>query len=281
MNQETRERIIKHLMQVMDRIVHKRTVQEPFDEEEIKKTNPFGYRLVPVEVWKGSKFERSFVTSLGQGIFEQIAKIIAEGTGAEAINQYNRSVKLNTWQVEKIDSILATQRSQRGNKQIVKTIREELEGLRALDNDRYQDVEVLSDLWIKRIDGREEFYSLKTVKPNLDQAEKAKKEMLRLMTAENVEAFFALPYNPAGEGGTYKDIHSIPYKLFDMDNDEYVLIGRKFWNKIGEDNNTYDDLLEIFDEVGKIYIQRIKEEYFGLKFHEEISILTEDEVKKF
>ena len=73
--------------------------------------NPFGYRLVPVEVWKGSKFERSFVTSLGQGIFEQIAKIIAEGSGAEAKNQYVKEINLNTWQIEQIDSILKKQRN--------------------------------------------------------------------------------------------------------------------------------------------------------------------------
>lgn len=66
MNIETKVKIEEHLSLVMNRIIDKRTVEEPFDENEIKKTNPFGYRLVPVEVWKGSKFERSFVTSLGQ-----------------------------------------------------------------------------------------------------------------------------------------------------------------------------------------------------------------------
>ena len=95
MNIETRRKIEEHLRKVMKRIVEKRTVQEPFNEEEIKNKNPFGYRLVPIEVWKGSKFERSFVTSLGQGIFEQIAKIIAEGSGAMAENQYAKTIRLN------------------------------------------------------------------------------------------------------------------------------------------------------------------------------------------
>ncbi|MFK3938002.1 TdeIII family type II restriction endonuclease [Alkalihalobacillus sp. NPDC078783] len=64
----------------MERLINRRVNIEPFDEKEIEAKNPFGFRLVPVEVWKGSKFERSFVTILGQGIFEQIAKIIAEGS---------------------------------------------------------------------------------------------------------------------------------------------------------------------------------------------------------
>lgn len=266
MNHETKVKIEDHLNMVMERILYKRTVQEPFNEEEIKRNNPFGYRLVPLEVWKGSKFERSFVTSLGQGIFEQIAKIIAEGTGAEAVNQYTRTVRLNTWQVEYIDSVLEKQRNNKGKNQntILKSIKEEVEKLRDLDTDRYQEVNVLADLWIKRVDGAEEFYSLKTVKPNLDQTEKAKREMLRLMAAEDVKAFFALPYNPAGEGEIYKNIHSIPYKLFDMDNDEFVLLGKAFWNQIGQDDNTYDELLDIFNKVGEVYTEKIRIHYFGI-----------------
>ena len=274
MNIETKNKVEEHLKEVMKRILEKRTIQEPFNEEDIKNKNPFGYRLVPIEVWKGSKFERSFVTSLGQGIFEQIAKIIAEGSGAIAKNQYTKSIKLNSWQLEKIDNILEKQRKQRNaskkkvkdNSNKVKTINEELEFLRELETDRYQEVSVLFDLYIKRENGMEEYYSLKTVKPNLDQTETAKKDMLRLMTAEeNSKAYFALPYNPAGEGEIYKLAHSIPYKLFDMDNDENVLIGKDFWNKIGDDNNTYNELLDIFNHVGKEYIIKIKSEYLGIK----------------
>lgn len=274
MNIETRNKVEEHLRGVMKRILDKRTIQEPFNENEIKNKNPFGYRLVPIEVWKGSKFERSFVTSLGQGIFEQIAKIIAEGSGAFAENQYVKSIRLNSWQVEKIDNILAKQRKQKSNSKSkakgevikVKTISEELEVLRELETDRYQDVNVLFDLYIKREDGKEEYYSLKTVKPNLDQTETAKKDMLRLMTAEeNAEAYFALPYNPAGEGEVYKSAHAIPYKLFDMDNDNNVLIGKSLWDKIGADRNTYNELLDIFDKVGEEYIAKIRSEYFGIK----------------
>lgn len=274
MNIETRNKVEEHLRGVMKRILDKRTIQEPFNEDEIKNKNPFGYRLVPIEVWKGSKFERSFVTSLGQGIFEQIAKIIADGSGAFAENQYVKSIRLNSWQVEKIDNILAKQRKQKSNSKSkakgevikVKTISEELEVLRELETDRYQDVNVLFDLYIKRGEGKEEYYSLKTVKPNLDQTETAKKDMLRLMTAEeSAEAYFALPYNPAGEGELYKSAHVIPYKLFDMDNDNNVLIGKSLWDKIGADSNTYNELLDIFDKVGEEYIAKIRNEYFGIK----------------
>jgi len=271
MNNETKQKVKQQLSDVMERILIKRTEKEPFNEDDIKQNNPFGYRLVPVEVWKGSKFERSFVTSLGQGIFEQIAKIIAEGSGAEAKNQYVREINLNTWQIEQIDSILKKQRHKNISKKKIsdksldiKTVKEEVSVLRELEIDRFEKVSVLFDLYIKRQDGKEEFYSLKTVKPNLDQTETAKKDMLRLMTAEDAQAFFALPYNPAGDSNIYKSIHAIPYKLFDMDNDENVLIGRELWNKIGQADATYDELLELFDEIGEIYRTRIRKEYFGI-----------------
>ncbi|AXU29707.1 TPA: TdeIII family type II restriction endonuclease [Clostridioides difficile] len=267
MNKETKIKIEKHLNLVMDKILKRRTIDEPFDEDSIKNTNPFGYRLVPVEVWKGSKFERSFVTSLGQGIFEQVAKIIAEGTGAKAINQHTETVKLNTWQVEQIEKVLKNQRSQKGRKQVttVKTIKEELEIIKNLDIDRYEEKNILFDLYIERSNGNKEYYSLKTVKPNLDQTEKAKRDILIKMTAEdNSEAFFALPYNPAGEGQVYKSVHPIPYKLFDIERDENVLIGKELWNKIGQSEKTYDELISIFEKVGEVYIQRIRKEYFGI-----------------
>ena len=82
---------------------------------------------------------------------------------------------------------------------------------------------------------------------------------------ESAEAYFALPYNPAGEGELYKSAHVIPYKLFDMDNDNNVLIGKSLWDKIGADSNTYNELLDIFDKVGEEYIAKIRNEYFGIK----------------
>ncbi|MEW4901634.1 TdeIII family type II restriction endonuclease [Clostridium tetani] len=49
-------------------------------------------------------------TLLGQAILEQIAKVIAEDTGALAINQYDIKLIINTWRLEKIDEILRAQR---------------------------------------------------------------------------------------------------------------------------------------------------------------------------
>ncbi|NMB01330.1 MAG: TdeIII family type II restriction endonuclease [Firmicutes bacterium] len=253
MDQRTRERIREHIHSAMSSVVKRRVETDPFLETMVAERNPFGYHLVPMGVWKGAKFERSFVTTLGQGIFEQIGRIIAEGTGSFAENQYVREIEINTFRVETIDSIIQNQRGQRGKTSTPPNLSEELERLASLHNDAYMSFWIKSDLYIRRPSGQEEFYSFKTVKPNIDQTAEAKKNLLLLRTGvPDCEAYFALPYNPAGDGKSYRlSGHGIPYRLFDMDNPQHVLIGSDLWNKIGDNESTYEQLLQIFAEVGE------------------------------
>ncbi|MEM8528576.1 MAG: TdeIII family type II restriction endonuclease, partial [Bacteroidota bacterium] len=103
------------------------------------------------------------------------------------------------------------------------------------------------------------FISIKTVKPNLDQTEIAKKDMLLLKAHNpNYQTYFSLFYNPGGkERNDYNWL--IPFKLFNMHQDECVLIGKDFWDKIGG-ANTYNDLINIFAEVGAYTKQKIIEQ---------------------
>ncbi|MEC0093217.1 TdeIII family type II restriction endonuclease [Paenibacillus macquariensis] len=262
MNETTKQHIKTHLAGVMRKIITRR-LEEPFGENQVMISNPFGYRLVPLEVWKGAKFERSFVTTLGQGIFEQLAKIIAEGSGAIASNQHDESFRVCTWRIEKIDEILKAQRENRSTPDWNREVSEIL----ALNNERFEDVTVKSDLYILRENGKKEFYSFKTVKPNLDQTERAKRDMLRLVAGgTDVEAYFALPFNPAGEGEPYRSSgFTIPYKLLNLDDATSVLIGASLWNKIGASDSTYSELLDIFEEVGQEFTPIIRRDYFGLQ----------------
>lgn len=267
LNSETKERIRLHLQEVMERVIQKRTVKEPFIEEEIAIQNPFGYALVPVEVWKGAKFERSFVTTLGQGVLEQVGKIVAEGTGAVAENQYDKHLTLTSFRLKTIDRIIKDQRAapKKGEKSPIPNLSQELKTLShsTMDDDMYGDVVVKSDLYVHRKDGKEEYYSFKTVKPNLDQTAEAKKNLLLLRAGDpQCEAFFALPSNPAGEGRPYAEAHTVPNRLFNMNDERFVLIGSALWNRIGQDENTYRELLEIFQEIGAWSSERIRKEYF-------------------
>ena len=59
--------------------LRRRTVEEPWDEAAERLQRPFHYALVPAAVWKGSKFERSFTTSLGS-VWERAAVAIGVGS---------------------------------------------------------------------------------------------------------------------------------------------------------------------------------------------------------
>lgn len=265
MSPEVTSRVEEKISEMLEKVIQKRCKDEPFDVGDVYDSNPFGVRLVPMEVWKGSKFERSFVTVLGQGIFEQIAKIIAEGTGAKAENQYTTVMQICTYRIEKVNEILNDERNQK------KSLRKpdwnkEVKEILALNNKQFGEVTVKSDLYIERTNGDKEFYSFKTVKPNLDQTEKAKRDMLLLLSGDSSnKVYFAFPYNPAGEGNSYREAkHNIPYKLFDIDNDPCVLIGSALWDHIGNKKGTYIELLDIFEKVGSKFRPIIRRDYFGL-----------------
>ncbi|ASJ56520.1 restriction endonuclease [Brevibacillus formosus] len=264
MNAETRLQVKNHITVAMNKKIHDMTVENPFNEDAVFATNPFGARIVPTEVWKGSKFERSFVTTLGQGIFEQIGKIIAQGTGAHAENQHASNLTLNTFQTQTIEQIVERQGKEKGKKKDAPNVKKEIKKIQELSIDSTISMSVISDLYVKRQDGHEEFYSFKTVKPNKDQSAIAKKNLLYLKVAKpECDAYFGLPYNPAGHGKSYgSQSHKIPYKYFDMDDNRFVLVGSDLWNRIGQNEDTYDELLEIFDEVGQVTRKRIKVEYF-------------------
>lgn len=260
MNEQTKERIKDRIRAKTDNILARRIREFDEDMSELLVRNPFGARLVPEEIWKGSKFERSFVTSFGQGVYEQIAYEIAIGSGAEAQNQYAETLTINTWQEEAINNLLSDQRSNQG---LEPNWEQELATINNLDTRSNVEVTVLFDLYIRRENGEEEYYSIKTVKPNLDQTEIAKRDMLRTMVfKDNAFAYYALPYNPDGDGLTYS--WKMIRKLFNMNNSSAVLIGSSFWNKVGNDPNTYNELLALFDELGDEYQEKIRETYLNL-----------------
>lgn len=263
MQQETRERIKERIRDKMNGILNRRIRELNEDMQELYTRNPFGARLVPEMIWKGSKFERSFVTSFGQGVYEQIAYEIAIDTGATAQNQHGETVIINTWQADYIDDLLSRQRNNDRNNPVYPDWTAEInEGLNLRTN-RVIEIPIRFDLYIRRIDGTEEYYSIKTVKPNLDQTEIAKRDMMRTTFAkENARTYFALPYNPAGEGTPYN--WNVINKIFNTTDDSAVLIGSDFWNTVGQDPNTYNELLEIFDELGDEYHRKIQQNYIDL-----------------
>ena len=214
---------------------------------------PFHESLLTKELVKASSFERSFSTSFGQGPIEEISQIIAEDFGFMAQRQKETYVNVFKGAIDEIERICSSLRS--GEKP--PNWNNEIKRIKAYSKGNSEVRRVISDLWLKK-NNSEIFISIKTVKPNLDQTEIAKKDMLLLKAHNpNYETYFGLFYNP---GGTKRSDYNwkIPFKIFDMINDDVVLIGSEYWDKIGG-QNTYHELLEIFRKVGEKTRKQISE----------------------
>ncbi len=88
---------------------------------------------------------------------------------------------------------------------------------------------------------------MKTVKPNKFTFRDMKRDILAIMAMEyqtNAQAYAAMSYNPAGEGTIYVPQYN---KFLELGTD--LIVGKPFWDFIG-DAQTYDELLEIAQEVG-------------------------------
>lgn len=206
---------------------------------------PFHESLLSKEYVMASSFERSFSTSFGQGPVEEISRLIAIDAGYEAQRQKQTLVNIYKGAMDEVYQICSNLRSGETRPDWER----ETAKLKAYSKGDTLVIRVISDLWLQK-DGIETFISIKTVKPNLGQTEHAKKDVL-LLKAHNPEyqTYFGLFYNPGGpERADYN--WTMPMKIFDMHNDEAVLIGKDYWNKLGGDETTYEELLKIFEKVG-------------------------------
>ena len=237
MKKDTRDEIIKILHSCIDRTI-KRVSKS-------KKYLPFHEALLTKQLIAASAFERSFSTSFGQGPIEEISQILAISMGAESMRQKETRVNVNKGAVDEIDRILSSLRSGDASPNWEK----ELARVSAFTKGDFVQRRVLSDLWIKK-DSVESFISIKTVKPNIDQTEIVKKDMLLLKAHDNTcQTYFGLYYNPGGPDR--KDYNwSVPSKIFDMISDKCVLIGQEYWDFVGG-KGTYASLLDTFSEVGE------------------------------
>jgi hypothetical protein len=123
-----------------------------------------------------------------------------------------------------------------------------------------------ADLYIKRHDGTELFFEIKSPKPNKGQCLEVMQRILRIYTISGstrpvVQAFYGMAYNPWGyDSGTYK--WGYPRKY--MDFASTVVIGADFWTLISGPG-TYEELLAIYREVGAAKSKHIVDSLaFGL-----------------
>ena len=252
--------VIKHLMDgVMENVLYKK----PFSPEAFHAEKPLYAALVPDEIFKGSHFERKFVTPFGKAW-----QALAVAVGKTHLGICGQEVK--------VEGVIGKERLRR-----IYEILNRLEARTSKPNwDEELDyildgggelipVQVICDvLAINIANGKAYAFEMKGPLPNSDQTKVSKEKMFKLLAMEDrpVDAsYFALPYNPYRLKEKYS--WKLPEKWFNMKHDSCVLIGDETWDMIGG-KGTYEYFINEINKLGKHYKERIYREYLGVELPE-------------
>ncbi|MDO8840715.1 TdeIII family type II restriction endonuclease [Methanocalculus sp.] len=267
MNEETEMKgaIQGVIQQLMDRVMENVLYKDPFIIEEHLSKKPLYAALVPDEIFKGSHFERRFVTPFGKA-WEKLAVVAAtHGLGYGEMG-YRIDGLIPKGQIQRISEVLnRLEHSGKGQRKTLPDWKSELSYIREGKGEPIP-VSVICDLYVEDKTANKRYaFELKAPLPNSDQTKVSKEKILKLhcMDPKLVDgAFFALPYNPYGTRENYS--WSFPARWFDMKHDDVVLIGDEFWETIGG-AGTYNAFISAVNEIGVEYKERIYREYLGIE----------------
>ena len=214
---------------------------------------PFLTRLIQdSEKVAAYSFIHSIATTLGMSIYEDVSKIIAGESSKECFTKYDIGGVLSREQKSVIDDIVRKLRN--GDKKVNhgQEVKQVLSA--SAKNGKAQKEGKIADFYMLR-NGVEHYFEIKTVKPNIDVFTKSKTKLLEWVARRRnlVKVFLAFPYNP---------YHPQPYERFTeqgvLEKGKEFLIGKEYWDFLGGEN-TFEQLLELFDFVGKRFKERIQQ----------------------
>ena len=250
---------------MMDRVMDRVLVTDPFIEEEHKAKRPLYAALVPDEIFKGSHFERRFVTPFGNA-WQSLAVVAANAGLGKGIESHRIDGLVKSERLRRITEVLnKLEHSEKGQQKTLPDWDSELSyTLAGGGEDIY--VSVICDVYAEDTqNGKRYAFELKAPLPNSDQTKVSKEKILKLYNMEPLQiddAFYALPYNPYGNRSNYN--WSFPARWFNMKEDKVVLIGEEFWEKIGG-LGTYEAFIDAVNEIGAEYKYRIYKEYLEIE----------------
>lgn len=264
--QKMKEAIQSVIRSMMDKIMHKVLVEDPFIKEDHKAEKPLYAALVPDEIFKGSHFERRFVTPFGS-VWEKLAIVAASkglGYGEQGVSIKGQ---VNSERLRRIQEVLNTlEHSGRGKEKVRPDWKKELKYILEGKSKKLIPTTVICDVYAEDTKNNKKYvFELKAPLPNSDQTKVSKEKILKLYSMQPIQvdgAYYALPYNPYGKRADYT--WAFPARWFDMRNDEVVLIGDEFWEKIGG-TGTYKAFISAVNEIGKDYKDRIYREFLGIE----------------
>jgi hypothetical protein len=259
------EAIKKVVSTMMDRVMNNVLIKDPFVKETHHAAKPLYAALIPDEIFKGSHFERRFVTPFG-GVWEKLAQVVAIEEHGNCALGHSVEGTVGTESLRRIQEVLnKLEHNPKGELKVKPNWKEELEYIQK-GGGMPIPVSVTCDIYIHNEETNTKYaFEIKAPLPNSDQTKVSKEKMLKLlaMNPKQVDyAYYALAYNPYGKKKDYK--WTFPMRWFNMHEDESVLIGDEFWNLIGGEG-TYETFISEINKLGVAYRERIYREFLKIE----------------
>lgn len=252
------------LKTLMDRVIVRVTEEDPFIPEKHRAKKPLYAALVPDEIFKGSHFERRFVTPFGH-VWEELASAVAQHGFGHSSREHMITGTIKEGRLRRISEVLNQLEHKGTSKKRRKPDWDSELAYITQGKGSEIPVNVICDIYVKHAQTNERVaFELKAPLPNSDQTKVSKEKLLKLyaMTTPQIDkAYFALPYNPYGKKSEYA--WSFPNRWFNMRQDECVLIGDEFWERLGG-IGAYQIFLDAVNEISAEYQLRIYQDYLGI-----------------
>lgn len=250
---------------MMDRVMNNVLIKDPFIKEAHHSAKPLYAALVPDEIFKGSHFERRFVTPFG-GVWEKLAQVVAIEAHGNCTLGHSVNGTVGSESLRRIQEVLnRLEHNPKGELKVKPNWKEELDYI-LKGGGKPIPVSVTCDIFIHNEETNTKYaFEIKAPLPNSDQTKVSKEKMLKLlaMNPKQVDyAYYALAYNPYGKKKDYK--WTFPMRWFNMHEDESVLIGNEFWDLIGGEG-TYKTFISEVNKLGKEYRERIYKEFLEIE----------------
>jgi len=264
-NKNINKGIGKVISELMDRVMDKVLITDPFIKEKHHSSKPLYAALVPDEIFKGSHFERRFVTPFG-GVWEKLAQVVAEEYHGHCEMGKTITGEVGAESLRRIQEVLnKLEHTEKGKEKEKPDWDVELKYILS-GGGKPIPTSVVCDIFIDSKKTKKKYsFEVKAPLPNSDQTKVSKEKMFKLLAMKGGKvdsAFYALAYNPYGKKEDYN--WSFPMRWFDMHNDESVLIGNEFWELIGG-KGTYNNFISEINSLGKEYRERIYREFLGIE----------------
>jgi len=254
------------ISELMNRVMERVLVTDPFIKEKHHSTKPLYAALVPDEIFKGSHFERRFVTPFG-GVWEKLAEVVASEYHGDCTKGHTVTGEVDSESLRRIQEVL-NRLEHKGKEKVQPHWESELAYVLEGKGEPIP-TSVVCDIFIdSKHTGKKYAFELKGPLPNSDQTKVSKEKIFKLMAMNPPKvdfAFYALVYNPYGKKEDYN--WAFPRRWFDMNKDASVLIGNEFWDLIGGEG-TYQIFIDEVNLLGKEYKERIYREFLGINVPE-------------